>query len=122
MRAGAHPDLLAARAGPSPRGLAVDVAGAGGDLEQLAVDRPAVLAHEEDVPSSVTATTATAPGWRTMSRVNARPVGGGEAWPRRARSRHPSKRTSSRRTEPCGGTAVGSVSVRRRHRRRRRGR
>ena len=52
-----------------------DVALAGRDLEQIAIERRPVLAHEHDRSSSSTGTTDTAPGWCTMSRVDLVAVG-----------------------------------------------
>ena len=73
LRRGRPPRPARVRAvvsGGSPSHVAL----AGGDLEQVAVERGAVLAHQHD-SSSISGTTETAPGWCTTSRSNGSPSG-----------------------------------------------
>ena len=60
---GPEADLLLELAGGRlERGLAVDIALAGGNLDDVVVQRRPILAYEHDIVA-VDATTATAPGW-----------------------------------------------------------
>ena len=70
------PSPRPARGPRSPRSvLAGHVAQPGGDLQQQPVDGGPVLAHHDHRPSSSRGTTATAPGWWTMSRSKVVPSG-----------------------------------------------
>ena len=72
---GVEADLLLELAGGGGLGrLAVDVALARRNLEQLAAGGDAVLPHEHASPS-ITGTTTTAPGWCTTCRSNSSPSG-----------------------------------------------
>ena len=88
--AGVHPDLLEQLAPGRLLGwFAVDVPGAGGDLEQHAVDGPAVLAHEQDLAAVGDGHHGDGPGVADDVAGELGPVGGRESAPRSTAMRQP---------------------------------